>query len=280
MVSRRCVDRKFLLRPGKITNQTMGYVLALAAAQYDIEVHVYCVMSNHLHLVVTDPHARLPAFFQYLDSLAARALNAHYGREGYFWDGREFNAVLLDTPEDIFDRCVYVLANPVADGLVRKARQWPGLWSAPAMVGQEVTFERPTHFFKRDGYLPASKAFKLKVPPGCGTAEEFRERLGAALAAREAEEAAARPFVMGVARILKQRVHAVPRRRERPGQLRPRFAARDPARRRELASRLKEFLAEYGEALFKWREKRREALFPEGTYLMRVLHGVACAGAG
>jgi REP element-mobilizing transposase RayT len=39
-------------------------------------VHAWCVLSNHYHLVVTDPDARLPAFMQYLDSLVARAMNA------------------------------------------------------------------------------------------------------------------------------------------------------------------------------------------------------------
>ncbi len=280
LVTRRCVDRKFLLRPGKVVNQVLGYLIALAAARYGVEVHVYCAMSNHLHLVVTDPQARLPCFVGYLDSLTGRAINALYGREGYFWDGREFNATLLDSPEDVLDRCIYVLANPVADGLVRKARQWPGLWSAPEQVGQELTFERPTHFFNQGGYLPKSKSLRLRVPPGCGPAEVFRARLAAGLAAREAEEAAVRPSVMGVTRILKQRVHDIPAKRERRGQLKPRFAARNPSRRVELARRLKSFLAEYREALVAWREMRREVTFPEGTYLMRVLHGVTCAGAG
>jgi putative transposase len=47
----------------------LGNVLAVAARRFGIVVHVFCVLSNHVHLVVTDPDARLPRFEQYLDSL-------------------------------------------------------------------------------------------------------------------------------------------------------------------------------------------------------------------
>jgi hypothetical protein len=56
-------------------------------------------------------------------------------------------------------------------------------------------------------------------------------------------------------------------------------ASRDRWRRIELLQRLKSFLSEYREALAAWRERRQEALFPAGTYLMRVAHGAPCAAA-
>jgi REP-associated tyrosine transposase len=50
-------------------------------------------------------------------------------------------------------------------------------------------------------------------------------------------------------------------------------------KRIELLGRLKSFLADYQEALQVWREGLVEPVFPSGTYLMRVAHGVACASA-
>lgn len=280
LVSRRCVERKYLLRPGKVTTQVLGYLVAVAAALFGIKVHAYCAMSNHLHLVVTDPDARLPEFLRHLDGLAAKAINALYGRKGYFWDDEEFNATLLDSPEDIFDRLVYVLANPVSAGLVRKGRQWPGLWSAPEDMGKTLEFPRPGHYFNPEGQTPKLARLKLEIPAGLGPEEALRGRLTAALAAREQEESRRRMSVLGVARVLKQRVLDFPATKERSGSLKPRFAARDIGKRIELAIRLKTFLAEYREALLAWREMRSGVVFPEGTYLMRVAHGVRCAGAG
>src|SRR5512141_3450550 len=120
LVTRRCFQRQFLLRPCATTNDIFLYVLAVAARRFGIAVHAFCVMSNHFHLVVTDPYARLPAFEQYLDSLVARAVNASLGRWESFWAPSSYSAVALATPEDIVDKAAYVLANPVAAGLVRR----------------------------------------------------------------------------------------------------------------------------------------------------------------
>jgi len=280
LVTRRCLRRKFLLRPGKVPNQVLGYLLARAAAQSGVQLHAYCFLSNHFHLVVTDPAANLPIFHQYLDSISARAINALYGLWDTFWDSDSYNATALASPEDILDRCAYVLANPVAAGLVDRARKWPGLWSSPANVGRTLDLERPAHFFDPDGYLPEKVGLTLSVPPGFESAADFRARLEVALAEREAKAALEHPSFLGVARVLKQRVLDRPGSRERRRTLRPRFAARDPGRRRELARQLKTFLAKYRDALLAWRAGDRLAVFPAGTYQMRVAHQVACAGAG
>jgi hypothetical protein len=230
--------------------------------------------------VVSDPKATLPSFQQDLDGLAARAVNALYGRWGHFWEGDSYHATQLDTPEEILDRCAYTLANPVAAGLVRRARQWPGLWSAPEQAGETVTFERPSHFFRKEGGLPEKESLKLAVPRGFASAEAFRERLAAALAAREEKAAGERLGFLGVARVLRQRAHDRPKGTEKRREQAPRFAARSLERVKELTARLRAFLGAYWEALAAWKEGRRKVVFPAGTYRMRVEHRVTCAGAG
>ncbi len=42
-------------------NDVLLYLLALATRRYPVQVHAFCVLSNHLHLVVTDVEGRLPA---------------------------------------------------------------------------------------------------------------------------------------------------------------------------------------------------------------------------
>ena len=84
LVTRRCSERRFFLKPTQRTNELLLYVLAVAARRYGVLVHAFCVLSNHLHLILTDQHANLPAFMQYFDSLVARAINASLGRfEGF-----------------------------------------------------------------------------------------------------------------------------------------------------------------------------------------------------
>jgi len=127
LVTRRCSERRFFLRPSYRTNAIFRYILAVAATRYDVRVHAFCVLSNHFHLVVTDPHARLPEFHRYLDALVARATNCSLGRWESFWDPDGYSAVRLESNADVMEKMVYVLANPVAAGLVRHGREWPGL---------------------------------------------------------------------------------------------------------------------------------------------------------
>jgi REP element-mobilizing transposase RayT len=280
LVTRRCTQRQFLLKPSKVTTAVFGYLLAVAARRYGVEVHAYCVLSNHYHLVVTDPQARLPAFQQFLDALVARAVNAHLGRWENLWATSSFSAVALASAQDVVDKAACTLANPVAAGLVRLGREWPGLWSSPGGIGAEVVFRRPKHFFSKKGCLPESVGLTLAVPPGFLTAQAFREALEQALAAREADAAQKSQGFLGAERVLAQRPFDRPKPGEPRRELSPRVAARDKWRRIELLGRLKDFVAAYRKALEQWCVGERTAVFPAGTYLMRVANGVACAGAG
>ena len=94
-VTRRCAQRQFLLRPSSVVNATFLFLLAIASRRCGVQVHAFCVLSNHWHAVLTDPDARLPEFEQYLDSLLARALNASMGRWESFWAPSSYSAVTL-----------------------------------------------------------------------------------------------------------------------------------------------------------------------------------------
>ncbi len=285
LVTRRCAQRQLLLRPSAVTNEIFLYVLALATRRFEMQVHAFCVLSNHFHLVVTDPHARLPAFAQYLESLVARAMNASLGRWESFWAPSSYSAVALASPDDIVAKAAYALANPVAPGLVRRARDWPGLWSAPERIGVEtVRARRPTKFFRPNGYLPEWAELELTPPAGFGSAEDFRRRLTEALA--ELEEKARHELAsngrgyVGASRVLAQNPLARPARGEPRRQLKPRVAAHDKWKRIETILRLVEFLRAYRCAWAAMRAGAKDALFPAGTYLLRVAHGVRCAAPG
>lgn len=281
LVTRRCSERRFFLRPSRAVNEIFLFLLAVAAERFGIRVHTFCVLSNHFHLLLTDPKARLPAFMQYLDAFVARAVNALIGHDEAFWDSSQYSAVELATPEDILREAVYVLANPVAAGLVRFGHLWPGLWSAPGVVGGEpLLAKRPKHFFREKGSFPAEASLQLTVPPGFASAEEFRRRLVAGLEEREAELGRKHLSFLGEVKIRKQRPTDRPRTKEERKTLNPRVAAADKQTRKALLERLLAFTRAYREAWLEWAEGKRKVLFPAGTYLMRVLYGVACAGAG
>jgi REP element-mobilizing transposase RayT len=284
LVTRRCLDRQFLLRPSKAVNQVFGFLLAVAAQRFDIDLHACCVMSNHFHLVLTDRKAQLPAFHRFLDSLVARSVNALLARRDYFWASASYSAVALKDPNDIVDKAAYVLANPVTSGLVRRGRQWPGLWLEPQRYARsELAFERPSHFFRPRGAtaLPDRAGLCLVAPPGFDSVEEFARAVAIALESRETsaevELRAAGRCVAGVATVLAQEPFARPRGLEPLGGLNPRVASKNRQLRVQALADLVEFLHAYRKAFAQWRTGALHVLFPPGTYLMRVLHGASCA---
>jgi REP element-mobilizing transposase RayT len=287
LVSRRCTQRQFLLRPSNEVNELFGFLLAVAAERYHVEVHAYCVMSNHVHLVVSDPGAQIPAFNQFLASLVARSMNALLVRFENFWATSSYSAVALQNPADIVDKVAYVLANPVSAGLVRHGKQWPGLWSSPGQIGADaLEFKKPAWFFRKKGKtaLPELARLKLVAPPGFGSQEEFRRVMEDTLTAREEDAAAklaaeGRGF-LGAQGVQAQTPLAQPSAAGPRFGLNPRIACRDQWRRVQVLRQLVTFIQDHRAALEKWRTGERAVVFPFGTYLMRVVHGVTCPAPG
>lgn len=283
LITRRCAGRQFLLRPSATTSAIFLYVLAVAAERFGIQIHAFCVLSNHWHAVATDPDGRLPAFEQFLDSLIARAVNASLGRWESFWAPSSYSAVALTSPADVLDKAAYVLANPVAAGLVRRGREWPGLWSAPESIGGElIAAARPKVFFRENGQMPEKAELALVPPPGF-TAEEFRGKVASALS--ELEERARQVLksegrrVLGRKGVLAQEVTDRPAGSEPRRGMNPRVAAQDKWKRIEALARLTEFLRSYRVA---WKRRRagQPHEFPAGTYHLRIFHAAPCEAVG
>jgi REP element-mobilizing transposase RayT len=284
LTTRRCSERRFFLKATRKAKDIFLYALAVYVRRYRIQLHAFCVMSNHYHLVLTDPYGTLPDFKRDLHSVLARATNSYLRRWDGFWERTSYSAVDLVTDAAVHEKLVYLLANPVAAGLVRHAADWPGLWSDPRRIGgAPYRIARPKRFFDNEGYMPEVAELQLTPPPGFEGDTSFSDRLLADL--EVAEDASARKLesdgrsFLGAARVLAQSAFSSPAPGEPRRQLSPRVACRNKWKRVEALQQLREFGHAYREALSAWRTGLREALFPEGTWKMRVLHAVRCAGS-
>jgi REP element-mobilizing transposase RayT len=283
-VTRRCSERRLLLRPSRELNDILLYVLALKADRYGVLLHAVCALSNHLHLVLTDVRGRLPDFMRDVNSLVARAVNASLGRfEGFWASGVSYSSVEPAEPSDVVAKIAYTLANPVAAGLVERGSQWPGLWVAPGHGKAKLTIRKPKKFFDPKGPLPDSVELELSVPPGFASAAEFQAQLAAELRALEENAArklsAAKRRFLGAAQVIIQSPFSRPARGEPRFELNPRIAARDKWKRIETLRSLKCWEQAYQAARARWCAGVRDVVFPAGTWLLRVVHGVPCASA-
>ena len=152
LVTRRCSERRFFLKPSRRTNQAFWYVLARAARKHNVGVVAACAMSNHYHLVVVDNHGRVPAFLRDFNSLLAKCMNANWGRWEPMWDGAQTSVVHLTDDASQLEKTTYVLTNPVKDHLVGAVTDWPGANSfVEGQRGRAVVAKRPDWFFKDRG---------------------------------------------------------------------------------------------------------------------------------
>jgi putative transposase len=60
LISRRCAERRFFLRPDAAMTEAFVYCLAAAARRTGVQIIFSAVMSNHHHTGVIDPEGRLP----------------------------------------------------------------------------------------------------------------------------------------------------------------------------------------------------------------------------
>jgi putative transposase len=89
----------------------------------------YCLMPNHVHLLVETPLANLGAGMQRLHGSYAHIFNERHGRSGHVFQGR-YGAVRITTDEQLGAVAAYVALNPVVAGLCDQPDRWA--WSSHA----------------------------------------------------------------------------------------------------------------------------------------------------
>ena len=81
-------------------------------------LHAYCLMTNHVHLLVTPTdETGCSIFMRELGRRYVPYYNNRYGRTGTLWDGR-FRSCLVESREYVLACYRYIERNPVRAGMV------------------------------------------------------------------------------------------------------------------------------------------------------------------
>lgn len=92
----------------------------------------YCLMDNHVHLVLETPEPNLAAGMQQFHGQYARRFNDRYGVTGHLFDSR-YGAVRIKSDPQLVVVLRYVAFNPVQAGLCRRPEQHAWSSHAPAL---------------------------------------------------------------------------------------------------------------------------------------------------
>ncbi len=106
--------------------RTFLWQLSTSVAALELDVHAFCLMPNHYHLVVGCRREALSRAMHRINGVYAAIFNAKYGRSGHLW-GDRFALWQIRDDDHLRASCDYVLANPVRAGLCEHVTDWP--WS-------------------------------------------------------------------------------------------------------------------------------------------------------
>ena len=90
---------------------------------YRLEVHAYCLMGNHYHLLVHTPHAGLSRAMRHLNGVYTQYFNRRTGQDGPLFRGR-YRAVLVDSDAYLLQASRYIHVNPVDAGIVNRPEDY------------------------------------------------------------------------------------------------------------------------------------------------------------
>lgn len=95
-----------------------AYWLDESARQYQVAVHAWVFMTNHVHILVTPQSEQgVSRMMQATGRHYVRYFNHTYGRTGTLWEGR-FKSCLVDAEDYLLACQRYIELNPVRAGMV------------------------------------------------------------------------------------------------------------------------------------------------------------------
>jgi putative transposase len=110
-------------------------ILAETCERYHWQIHAWCQMSNHYHLIVETIEGNLSAGMRQLNGVYTQNTNRRHRLSGHVFQGR-FKAILVERDSYLLELSRYVVLNPVRAAMVKHTRQWK--WSSyHAMIGSE-----------------------------------------------------------------------------------------------------------------------------------------------
>lgn len=115
------------LRDPRVAEIVVQRILSGEDGRNPYAAHAFCVMPNHVHLLLT-PLAQLSKIMQDLKGSTARLANLVLKRTGArFWQDESFDHWVRSLAE--FDKTLdYIELNPVKAGLANRREDWP--WSS------------------------------------------------------------------------------------------------------------------------------------------------------
>lgn len=102
-------------------------IIEISCKKYGCVFHLYCLMTNHIHLVVKVGHVPLCKIMQCITASYAGYFNEKLERQGHLFQGR-YKAKLVTDEAYLMELCYYIHNNPLGANMVDSLDDYP--WSS------------------------------------------------------------------------------------------------------------------------------------------------------
>ena len=124
------INRSEMILSPEIDKMLLLSVIKRAKKRYCFQVKNFCIMNNHLHLLIKPGNNEsLSRIMQWILSVFAMAWNRKHHLTGHVWGERFFSRIIAGIV-DFLRVFIYIDENPVYAQLVDHPRRWEfgGLW--------------------------------------------------------------------------------------------------------------------------------------------------------
>jgi len=95
--------------------------------RYQVEIHAYCLMPNHYHLLICTPLPNLSRAMRHLDGLYTQRYNSMQKSDGPLFRGR-YKSIIIEANNYLLRLSRYIHMNPVVANIIKKPKDY--LWSS------------------------------------------------------------------------------------------------------------------------------------------------------
>jgi REP element-mobilizing transposase RayT len=123
-VTSRGNERKDVFKSQRDREKFLSYVES-AVVRYGAVVHIWCLMSNHYHLLLETPSGNLSQIMRHINGAYTTYFNVKRKRAGHLFQGR-YKAILVEVDAYALELSRYVHLNPVRAKMVIKLEDHQG----------------------------------------------------------------------------------------------------------------------------------------------------------
>lgn len=125
-VTSRGNEQKVIFKSQKDREKFLAY-LESAVTRYGAVIHAYCLMSNHVHLLLETPGGNLSQIMRHINGAYTTYFNVKRKRAGHLFQGR-YKAILVEADEYATELSRYLHLNPVRAGMTSRPEDYQ--WSS------------------------------------------------------------------------------------------------------------------------------------------------------